>query len=438
MDAGSDAPVVVQSAAPVAARDTAVRPVAVSLAKYPYPHRAMMTICSDLDETPDRAVYLEIARFLNTTDTTIMGPGVGLEVGNSIFFMMPNDQFSYFGTDEAGRDMVRTMIRSGHIDCLHSYGDTARTRQDVQRVLSELDRHRCQLSVWVDHSKSATNFGPDIMVGSGDVPDSAAYHADLTLRHGVRYVWRGRTTSIIGQDAPITARSVATIFRRDHPAASARTMTKEVAKLWLGGRAHPQWEMHALNRVCRAGMLRNGQRVWEFMRSNPHWAGPGRGDTADEIGNVLTADMLDALVRSEGVCVLYTHLGKVRNRQCPFGKSAQAALRRLAGLREAKTIFVTTTHRLLRYLTVRDCLRVSAHRHGARILVSIGQVDDPLVGAFLPSPDDLIGLTFVLERCDDVMLSLPNSQIVSCHVVHDGDKTLAAVPWKPLVFPDFA
>ncbi len=427
----------VHSGRPAPAPNTMAHPVAVVLAKYPYPYRAMLTICSDLDETPDRSVYREIARFLNTTDSTLMGPGVGLEVGNSIFFLMPRHQFSYFGTDEAGRDMVRAMIRSGHIDCLHSYGDNAKTRQDVQRVLTELDKYRCRLSVWVDHSKAATNFGPDIMVGSGDVPDSAAYHADLTLHHGIRYIWRGRTTSITGQNAPITVRSLAAIFRRDHPVGSARTMAKEVAKIWLGARAHPHWEMHALNQVCRPSTLRDGQRVWEFMRSNPHWAGPGQGDTAEEIGDVLTVNMLDALARSKGICVLYTHLGKVRNPQCPLGESARAALRRLAGMHAAGTIFVTTTHRLLRYLTVRDSVRVSGHRTGGRVMISIGQVEDPVFGAFMPSPDDLIGLTFVLERCEVVTLSLASRQIVNCDVVHHGNKTTAVVPWKPLVFPDF-
>ncbi len=214
-------------------------------------------------------------------------------------------------------------------------------------------------------------------------------------------------------------------------------MTKEVAKIWLGVRAHPQWEMHALNRVCRPSVLRDGQRIWEFMRSNPHWAGPGRGDTADELGGVLTASMLDILVRSESACVLYTHLGKVSNPRCPFGESTQAALRRLAGMRAAGQILVTTTHRLLRYLTVRDRVRVRASRIGGRVMVSIGQVDDPALGAFMPSLDDLIGLTFVLDRSEVVTVSLASGQIVSCDVVHDGDKTIAAVPWRPLVFPDF-
>ncbi|MCU0917487.1 MAG: hypothetical protein MUC88_23415, partial [Planctomycetes bacterium] len=83
----------------------------VQLRPFPYPYRAMLAICSDLDETPDRHVYWEIMRFLNTTQTTPMGPGVGLEVGNSIYFDMPPDQFAYWNTDDAGRHMVRALIQ---------------------------------------------------------------------------------------------------------------------------------------------------------------------------------------------------------------------------------------------------------------------------------------------------------------------------------------
>jgi len=56
----------------------------VTLRRLPYPYRAMMAVCSDLDGTPDRRAYWEIARFLNTTQDTPMGPGAGLEVGNTI------------------------------------------------------------------------------------------------------------------------------------------------------------------------------------------------------------------------------------------------------------------------------------------------------------------------------------------------------------------
>ena len=85
----------------------------------PYPYRAMLAICSDLDETPDRETYWNIMRYLNTGQQTAMGTGVNLEVGNSIYFDMPANQFAYWNTDDAGRAMIRMLIKSGHIDCLH-------------------------------------------------------------------------------------------------------------------------------------------------------------------------------------------------------------------------------------------------------------------------------------------------------------------------------
>lgn len=59
-----------------------------SLRALPYPYRAMLAIASDLDETPGIGVYLESMRYLNTRADTPMGPGVGLEVGNSLYFDM--------------------------------------------------------------------------------------------------------------------------------------------------------------------------------------------------------------------------------------------------------------------------------------------------------------------------------------------------------------
>ena len=173
----------------------------------------MLAVCSDLDETPDDGVYLEIARFLNSTEATAMGPGVGLEVGNTIYFDMPPGQFSYWGTGDRGRAMARALMRSGHIDAIHSWGDLATGRRHAERNLAELERNACRLEVWIDHSRAASNFGPDLMTGSGDVRGADAYHADLTLAYGVRHVWRGRTTSLAGRQERSQRRRRA---RRDH------------------------------------------------------------------------------------------------------------------------------------------------------------------------------------------------------------------------------
>ena len=229
--------------------------VDATLRPYPYPYRAMLAICSDLDETPDRHVYWDIMRFLNTTEDTAMGPGVGLEVGNSIYFDMPPDQFAYWNTDDAGREMVRTLIRSGYIDCLHSYGDLATTRSHAGRALDELARHDCKLEVWIDHGTARTNLGAGIMAGHGDQLDHEAYHADLTVDYGVKYVWRGRVTSITGQDVPA---SLCGIFNCGHPVASTKTLLKEAAKRRLGRSGEEKYAMHGPNETLRPVVLRDG------------------------------------------------------------------------------------------------------------------------------------------------------------------------------------
>ena len=68
---------------------------AIAQRRLPYPYRGMLAICSDLDETPTLDVYRESLRFLNTTEPTAMGGGVGLEIAHSIYFDMAAGEVSY-------------------------------------------------------------------------------------------------------------------------------------------------------------------------------------------------------------------------------------------------------------------------------------------------------------------------------------------------------
>jgi hypothetical protein len=312
----------------------------------PLPPRALLAICSDLDETPDAETYFELMRFLNTTGETSMGTGVGLEVGNTLYFDMAPGQFSYWNTTEPNREKIRALIRSGHIDCLHSFGDLATTRAHAARALEELQKHDCRIRVWIDHAQAITNFGADIMQGQGDQPGHPAYHADLTMAYGIEYVWRGRVTSVIGQDRPFSLRGIA---EAGHPLASAKTLATEAAKQILGRCGNRKYRLHAGNRQIRPGTLRDGQPVQEFIRCNPPWGGIGMGDRGDEIQQVLTARFLDRLVERRAPCILYTHLGKLdRNRnQRAFSPEAVAAFRRLADYQDKGLLQVVTTARLL-------------------------------------------------------------------------------------------
>lgn len=314
---------------------------------------ALLAICSDLDETPDADTYFEILRFLNTTEETRMGPGVGLEVGNTMYFDMAPGQFSYWNASERDREKIRALIRSGHIDCLHSFGDLATTRAHAGRALDELEKHDCRFTVWVDHAQAVTNFGADIMRGHGDEPDHPAYHADLTLAHGIKYVWRGRVTSVIGQNRPFSLRGVG---QGAHALTSSKTFAKEITKQLLGRLGNKKYALHAGNRLLRTCTLRDGRAATEFMRSHPSWAGVSGHDRGDAIHHVLTRQYLDRLSSRGGASILYAHLGKL-NRNADkraFSAPTVAAFQLLSEYQRAGKILVTTTARLLHHCTTID------------------------------------------------------------------------------------
>ncbi|MCC7462937.1 MAG: hypothetical protein IT480_10815 [Gammaproteobacteria bacterium] len=391
---------------------------------WPWPYRAALAICSDLDETPDIDVYLESMRFLNSTRPTRMGPGVGLEVGNSLYFDMPAGQLSYWGTDDAGRAALRELLRSGHIDCLHSYGDLATTRAHAGRAVEELVRHGCHPQVWIDHATAVTNFGADIMQGQGDVPGSPAYHADLTCDLGVRYVWRGRVTSVIGQDVP---RSLGGVIDAAHLLPSVRTAGKEWLKGVLARAGSVKYALHPANTLLQPAQLRDGRRVQEFLRANPHWGGVSCADNATGLADVLTPRMLDRLEARGGGMLLYTHLGKIRDAREPFGAATRAALAGLAERRNAGRILVTTTRRLLGFCHARNAVRARASGDGSGIEIEAHGVE----------PADLAGLCFAVADAARARLRVNGRDVAGVvrHTRPGGGAPCVSIPWPALVFP---
>ncbi len=415
----------------VPATSTSVTAPLPRLRPLPLQCRAMFAICSDLDETPDRQVYWEIARFLNSTQRTAMGDGLGLEVGNTIYFDMPPGQFAYWNTDDAGRQMARALIRSGHIDCLHSFGDLATTRDHARRALDELSGHGCRLECWVDHATAPTNFGADIMRGSGDLPGSPVYHADLTCDFGVRYVWRGRVTSVIGQDRPPSWRGIFTVR---HPAASTRTIAKEFAKHALARLGNSKYAMHGPNEVLRPVALRDGRPVHEFIRCNPYWGRVDGADTAAGLADALTPRFLDRLMRRQGVCILYTHLGKIREAAKPFDEPTARALRHLAEVAHRGDILVTTTRRALGFCMAMRYTRFRSDNADGCCTIHIAAVGE----ATGLAPSDLDGLTFYVDDPGRTRVFIDDTEVLGL-LHHPPDSTgrpSVSLPWPRLSFPD--
>lgn len=408
----------------------------VTLRSWPYPYEAALAICSDLDETPTAGDYFDMMRLLNTTEPTRLGRGVGLEVGNSIYFDMPPSQFSYWNADDRARASVRSLIQSGHVDCLHSFGDLAATRAHAGRALDELARHDCALKVWIDHAVAPSNFGADIMRGSGDVERSAAFHADLTCGFGIEYVWRGRVTSVIGQDVP---RRLGGIARWRHPAASSVTAAKEAAKGWLARAGSPKYDSHRTNDLVWTSRLRSGQPVYEFLRANPSWAGISVYETADGLGEVVTSAFLRTLVARGAACILYTHLGKMREPGRMLAASARQALERTADAFSSGRLLVTTTTRLLDFCRARRSVAWTAQAiDGDRVNIDIRTPSFSSISSIRPADDRwLAGLTFQVADPARTTLTVDGRRALTIrqNPKDASGRASISVPWPRLDFP---
>jgi len=387
----------------------------VALRKFPYPYKAAMTICSDIDKTATKEEFLEIQKFLNTKEITTMGKGIGLEIGNS--FMMyapPTSTFSYFSGKPDDAQTIIRFIKAGRIDVMHSYGEKLGfSRKDAVKALEELKRNHCKVDVWVDHDRVVSNFGKDVTFGLGDVVDSEAYHADLTIAYGIKFVSLGRVTSIVAQSVPITLRIFVDIFDSDHFIHSLVNMSKEFAKKVLGVFGNKKYAIHKRNELVKITTLNDGQKVYEFIRCDNHWRGVDKAATCRGLGYVISKKQLSKLKRNQGYTIVYTHLG--RNSDCSqvIARETQNALRNLANEYEAGNIYVTTTSKLLNYYLNHKYLDWSFETRGDEIIITISSVKDPVFGTFVPTIQDLRGITFCVPDKDKTQIYVGDKEITN-------------------------
>lgn len=188
--------------------------------------------------------------------------------------------------------------------------------------------------------------------GLGDNPETPYYNADLAREAGFRFYalirWPG---AIFDQ-------------RLDLP--------------------EPVWGERRT--FLRPVTLDDGSRVLLFPRS--HF-----GQEGDESLAGLTAERLDELVRLERAAILYTHWMN----QPVFTAAGVEGLARLDRRYEAGEIWVAPTSELLRFERVRAFLAFEAREAGGRLRLEIGEVRDPVYGAFAPELEALRGISFALR-----------------------------------------
>lgn len=387
----------------------------VSLRKFPYPFRAAMTISSDLDNTETLEEYLLIHKFLNTKITTKLGKGVGLEIGNSFFFYEPpTGAISYFLSEENVAKTFIGLIQAGYIDTMHSFGKKKDfIREDAVVALRELKKNNCKIEVWVDHSKTRDNFGDDVTFGMGDHPESPAYHADISLAYGIKFVWLGRVTMITGQSVPISLKTFTSIFDGEHAVHSIINITKEFAKNFLAVFGNEKYAIRKNNELVKITTLNDGQKVYEFIRFDKYWQGVATGANSQNLAYVISEKTLKDLIGNRGYMIVYTHLGRNAKHSQYIPKLSQNALRNLAYEYEEGNIYVTTTSKLLNYYINHKYLIWNYENLDDETIIHITRIEDPIAGKFVPTVQNLQGITFYVPDKDMTTILINEEEIAN-------------------------
>jgi len=375
-------------------RQTALR---ADMRPFPAPYSAMLAICSDIDDTTPEE-FEEYHRFLNTRDATPWGPGLGLDVADSMFFYMANDQpvtadnkgrgnsavMTFFiGTGDQYKNagLIAYYCDAGWIDSMHSYGDFSmadQSRTPFNRSLAEraaremVDRHM-GITVWTNHGNmsNAQNLENSLINSKdsyrkGGDPASPYYHADLTIPAGIKYVWFSNNDGNFGVDTPL------------YPA-----------------------------------QLGDGRRVWGFNRHT----GRHSAFSSEYYWSVffmhkqLTAEHLDGIVRKNQFSIIAQHFGGA-NYYYTLTDDAVESLKLLAEYQQSGDILVARTSRLLEYARARDLVQYERIESDGGVVINITAIDDPQLGMDTdPALDSLRGLTFYVPDADTAVIAVNGREL---------------------------
>ena len=258
-------------------------------------------------------------------------------------------------------------------DTLHAWGDYVHARkrgfdrEDALEAVSLLKSHALRPCVWVDHSTHPQNMlhnstdgsTPGRSDGSGAVYTNFSYTLDVAAELGIRYVWDGRLTSVLGQDTPVSpgewyahkasSRLQAAFLRVWH--------RLSVAGIVRWGRSLVTYDP-SVNRQYFRHKFADGQTLYCFRRY-------GTWDDADIDGlaKLISPENIEKLISRQATCIVYTHLGKrkaARNKDKDhIPPDTRAALANLRRKYDERVLKLSSISALLDYLVIRDTIAIS-------------------------------------------------------------------------------
>ncbi len=413
----------------------------VTLRKFPFPYRCALAISNDTDGMTWDS-FERMHEFLCAGGETAMGRGLELEIGNSFWLWSDRGEFALhhtrprLGNQTPAPEMerIQELSKLGWIDTLHSFGDwqpgTQITEQQIELGLSILERNDIHPSIYTNHGGGDLRLhnlsGPWPVYGGGDDEESVFYNLKQLLQNGFKFFWLDylyeldkfgeEQSRFVGSqynfDRWEQVSQLGFVRTGDRLNRRARSKNSDRYRVVSRQSLTPEdrlFSSHTQNTLANALYFpligRDGSEFYGFKRYRSR-QGPNSAVLPDQ----LSAANLDSLEREEAAVVVYQHMGiwrdpssskwdqsQIVNRDPVFDRPTIESLRNLRQREANGSIFVTTTARLLRYLSIRDrtsCKLEKNAEGGWDIFLNIipdlyGQVVDT-------DMNDLQGLSFTV------------------------------------------
>lgn len=310
--------------------------------KFPHPYRAWLTISSDPDNTDLNAWHQLDQLIFKTLD---------LPWANSVFVFTHNlnlpDQVSLTSHPE---------IVAQSADTLHTWGDFVHagrrgfSRADALEAMELLKEQGIKPKVWVDHAWFQGNLLHNSTLGqtpfhrdaSGVTYQVHEYTLDLIRETGIRYIWDGNITLVVGQDRQL-------LFSE-----WIKRLKNNVYRKFLWKRL---WNKFFDNKLLRVHTFNDGSKLYTFSRF-----GMWRYADIDQLHKVINSDMLDKLEKSNGASIVYTHLGKSRSTPYQLPQEAQQVFKEIRSRLDQKSVLFSPVSELLDYTVLRSHIRIDQDR----------------------------------------------------------------------------
>jgi hypothetical protein len=322
----------------------------LKLRKFPYPYKAGLSISNDCEFT-DIDFLDHLLSFCNTDDETVLGKGLALPLSSSFFFFSCNPKDSPYyildGSDNISsplwQEKMMRFCLAGYLDTIHSYGnfDTKLlfSRSLSEMALRESEKYGLRFLVYTNHgnANNIQNIGGDAVYHQGDVVGSSAYHADMTLAHGIRFLW---SDSFVVEHWRFDFRQVLEMVRKVH-----------LARPFL---------------LLQESYLQDRHPIIRFFR----FRGTGRyAPNLSSLGYQLSRAFLQEIIRKHAAVVIYQHLGVLyRSGDYIVPATVEAVrkqpylltpLRRLSNYFHDGTVWVERLATFLNFFYWRDRIRVT-------------------------------------------------------------------------------